>query len=468
MQTAWPVRDSMEPMRDSVHSTPTVVVAGEFSSGKSSLINLLLRQPVLDRSVGLSVHPPIRLHYGTQNVIMAHHWDGTVRKAEGVAEATANPEVAEIELAIPFEQFPGVEIIELPPPNGSTFPEPHRTTAATADLLIWCTIGSQAWRLTEKDTVATLGRGPDRPTILAVMRDDLIRSDEDRSKITRRLETEARPFCTDIVFVAASERQINTSTDPAVWENCGGALIGRSIASLPGADAMPPLAETPLVEEEPVMVHAEPEPDPVVVPMRLDPEPIIPPPTPLPSLVPSTRTVREPEPVAAPRPEPVRAPEPEVAATPVEAPASEVPRATPASPPSPPDNEGLEAQEEALDVVLGAVSGFPGYRYSAVVKGATVVLEHNPPKDKRSINAARLLFLAQNAGLDGADEVREIIIRGKTELHMLWDIGGRSHIHLVMHPSTTTLSSVKATLRDFGALGSDTPNTAGRLRSLRE
>lgn len=465
MQTARSARDTMVPMRDSVHSTPRVVVAGEFSSGKSSLINLLLRQPVLDLSVGLSVHPPIRLHYGPQNLIMAHHWDGTVRRAEGVAEATANPEVSEIELTIPFEQFPGVEIVELPPPNGSTFPEPHRTTAATADLLIWCTIGSQAWRLTEKDTVATLGRGPDRPTILAVMRDDLIRSDEDRGKITRRLETEARPFCTDIVFVAASQKQIGNSTDKAVWEACGGGAIARSIAGLPGADAQPPHSETPLTVDEPeeVKVKDETAPVSVVVPMRLEPEPMVPAPTPLPSLVPTTRPEPDPE------PEPIQAPAALAPSGPVDVPVqAPAPAAPPTPPVSGPDYGNIEAQEDALDVVLGAVSSFPGYRYSAVVKGAAVILEHNPPADKRSINAARLLFLAQNAALDRDEQVREIIIRGKNELHMMWDIGDRSHIHLVMHPSTTTLSSVKATLRDFGALGGSKPNTTGRLRSLRD
>lgn len=386
---------------DGAHPRPRVVVAGEFSAGKSSLINLLMRRALLTPSIGLSVHPPIRLRHGSEQQVMEHHWDGSVRPAAGVAEAAANPEVAEVALALPFDLFPGVEMVELPPPNGSSFLPAHTAEAAGADLLIWCTIASQAWRLTEKECMATLGRGPDQPTILAVMRDDLIRSGEDRAKINRRLETEARPFFTDIVFVAASTQRIEASADDTIWTASGGDALGRAISALPGAMTAPVAADIP-------------KSPPVVVPLVA--EGATPEPAPGSALVSAAQA----EAVATHPPEPPKAPE----TTPL---------------------------EDMLDTVLGAVSGFPGYRHAAVISGSGEVLSHNLPGNNRTLKAARILFLTHSASFMGSEKVEELMIRGKNGLHLLWDIGDGAYVHLVMHANTTTLSAVKTALREAGA-----------------
>ena len=395
---------------------PQIVVAGEFSAGKSSLINLLVGQHVLQPSIGLSQQPPVKLRYAPQQFVNAYHRDGQVYHNALIEQATTNPDVLEVELYLPFNRFPGVEIQELPSPVAQTLPEPQRLAAANADLFIWCTIGSQAWRLSEKDFVASLGRRPDQPTILAVMRDDLIRTDSDRAKISRRLETEARPFFNQIVFTAASKRAIKTcAEDASAWEASGAGTIGHFIAQLPGAGAVPDQQAFPDLP----------------IPAQDDAPPEIPN---LPNVVP---ILRGQEPVAVPEPEPEPAP----------APVTE------------PSDSGItedavqSLMETALDILLGAVGGVRGFRHAAVVVGRDKSLSHSLTAVPPDVSTVRAFYFAYADACDESDALEEIIIRGREELHLLWAIDGDAHLHLVMDPAPSTLTSVKVALREVNALG---------------
>lgn len=374
---------------------PLVVVAGEFSTGKSSLINLLLRQRVLEPSVGLRVQPPTRLRHSTQRIVNACRRDGAMQRVAKVEHATRTPDLAEIEIYLPFDRFPGVEIQELPAPSSAGYSEAHRHVAASADILLWCTIGSQPWRLSEKDCLSKLGRSPDQTTILCVMRDDLIRTDSDRGKINRRLETEARPFFSEIVFIDASNRTLQASqTDDAAWQKSGAGVVGSAISRLPGA-SIPPTPEI----------------------------------------------------VAAPDPIPVEEPEAKAGPTLSVVPQPETPPAVEPITASAPEEQLDHLITEALEILLSAVSTLDGCRYAAVVIDAAYTREWGTTTNLTSVAAARALFFAQMRSADDGGPVEEIIIRGRQETHLLSAIDNSAHMHIVLDPSATTLASVRIALR---------------------
>lgn len=381
-------------------SSPLVVVAGEFSTGKSSLINLLLKQRVLQPSVGLQTQLPTRLRHGSQTIVTACRRDGAVQQFSGIEQATATSDVTEIELYLPFDLFPGVEIQELPPPDCGDYPVDWRQTAGSADILLLCTIGSQPWRLSEKDCISKLGRSPNQTTILCVMRDDLIRSDSDRGKINRRLQTEARPFFTDIVFIDASTKSLRASMkDDQAWKKSGAGVIGSAISRLPGANVTPP-------------------------PQTFD----------------AAETIHKSEPEASSDmvQNVVCLPERQWAIDPIK-------DALPIN--AEPEENLDQLMSEALDILLGAVGKLDGCRYAAIVVDAAYIRERGNAANLTSVAAARALFFAQTRNAAVTGPVEEVIIRAKHETHLLSAIDGASHVHLVLEPSVATLASVRSVLR---------------------
>lgn len=381
-------------------SLPLVVVAGEFCTGKSSLINLLLRQRVLQPSVGLQTQMLTRLRHGSTMILNACRRDGAVQQVQGIEQAAAMPDVAKVELQVPFNNFPGVEIQELPAPSDGTFADVCGQAAASAEIMLWCTIGSQPWRLSEKDCISKLGRRPDQTTILCVMRDDLIRSDSDRGKINRRLQTEARPFFSDIIFIDASTKSFQSSlTDVDAWHNCGAGAIGSAISRLPNANIEPP----------PYLFSTDPPGD-------------------LPEPMAQKETVQNV--VSMPNLQEVADPNQRTSPKTIK-----------------PDEKLDLLMSEALEVLLGAVSKINGCRYAAIVIDATYVRESGDAVNLTTIAAARALFFAQMRDAENAGPVEEVVIQASRETHLLSAIDKASLVHLVFDPSVTTLASVRLALR---------------------
>ncbi|MEM7523273.1 MAG: hypothetical protein AAF360_05865, partial [Pseudomonadota bacterium] len=103
---------------------------------------------------------------------------------------------------------------------------------AEADIVIWCTIGSQAWRLSEKSAVDKIRELHDGPLVLAVSRADLFRNETDRLKVAARLEREASATFSDIVFVRARRAAIAAADDDAAWRDAGGAALMASVQAV--------------------------------------------------------------------------------------------------------------------------------------------------------------------------------------------------------------------------------------------
>ena len=258
-------------MPDETGGRPRVVVIGEFTSGKSSLINLLLRRPFLQKAVGLIVKPPVLIHSGFEDT-----------------DAELNEQTGHVELSAVMPDFPGVEIYELAIPVSGGLPDGMRRIVDGAALIVWCTIGSQAWRLTEKSVIESLPPDYADRSVLAVTRSDLFRSDEDRQKVAGRLDKEARQRFSDILFFDASRATIDRAAEDQVWQASGAAALCTRIAFLEGA-------QTPLSPVSPVSIFAavdtmtgevenmmtdlpapvlEPAPDPALAPA--DPSPALP------------------------------------------------------------------------------------------------------------------------------------------------------------------------------------------------
>ena len=194
------------------------VVMGEFSAGKSTAINLMLR----------TLASPVSI--GAQSRTMA-----CLRSAGDPTHGMAGVDTRWLDL----DGLRGLDLFELSAHalgDGSGLAEQVLDGAGS---LVWCTIASQAWRNTERIAFEKVRRVYQGPATLAVTRADLLRSPGDRAKIAERLADEARPWFDRVVFIGLSAHRAALLGEDAIWHEAGGPDLQAAL------DAMQPAVPVP-------------------------------------------------------------------------------------------------------------------------------------------------------------------------------------------------------------------------------
>lgn len=209
-----------------------VVVAGEFKSGKSSVVNALLRQPVLPMQSRQASRPAFLVRHAPERAgtVLLHHGTGLTEPAGRLDDATDFGGAGLCEVLVAAPHLDGVELVELPFPCDGEVGAEALALMSGADLLIWVSIASQAWRLSEKAILSQLPPMRAR-SVIVLSRADKLRSAGDWDRIEERVQREAGPFFGAVAFVQASRETIRLSAaDPGAWETSGGKILSDLIA----------------------------------------------------------------------------------------------------------------------------------------------------------------------------------------------------------------------------------------------
>ncbi|MCB1342612.1 MAG: hypothetical protein KDK24_16395 [Pseudooceanicola sp.] len=206
-----------------------VVICGERNAGKSTVLNLLARQMVVPAFGETGPHPVLHLRHGTPHVVVTGD-NGTVALYDRLAACDNLDRARSCEVVLNAPALDGLELIELPLPEGGPVPAEARDILAGADLLVWTTIASQAWRFTERAMVAQLPRTLHQRATLVVTRADKIRTPQDQRRIHRRLVSETSDYFDHIAFLAAPGRMVREAgqSDDA-FEVVGGEALIQAI-----------------------------------------------------------------------------------------------------------------------------------------------------------------------------------------------------------------------------------------------
>ncbi len=189
-----------------------ILVAGGVNAGKSSVINLLLRSHALD--VGVAQQPIAKRVIYEPNELSLSREDEAAHGVETTAVTTRTAM--------------GLEIFELPSNAVGEIEFAYLDLLQNIDLLVWCTIASQAWRLSEQTAMEEIRQTYSGPAILAVTRSDLLRSEVDRSKIEDRLNGTARQVFEDILFVSSGPAMLQEAADDdTAWRHFGGEALSN-------------------------------------------------------------------------------------------------------------------------------------------------------------------------------------------------------------------------------------------------
>jgi len=201
----------------------TIVVAGEFEVGKSSVVNALLRRNLLPNDPGFLSRPLVKIRHHHTTVISAKLSDGSSIEADCIDDLVERDDVVSCVIHTPLPKMEAVEIVEIPFDPTHGFDPEHHEIMRTAGLFIWGTIASQAWRLSEKTIIQTLPEEMRERSVLAITRADKLISSNDLDLIERRLQKEAAPFFNELVFMQASTKNLTASeTSEAGWRETGG------------------------------------------------------------------------------------------------------------------------------------------------------------------------------------------------------------------------------------------------------
>lgn len=250
---------------------PRIVVAGEFGAGKSTVINAMLRRPFLPYHIGATNRPLISLYHAADTGIVVTPWSGDPYELPDFKGIGDPDEVQGLAIRTPMAGLEGSEIVELPFHHDGVVGDGVFELMASADLLIWVTIASQAWRLTEKSVMQRLPTACQARAVLAVSRADKLRSAEDLQKVEARIRRENPAIFSELVFLRAGTDVLTEATaDDGAWTTSGGqrlmeiahAALGEDVRvarALPDhAHADPP---TPTPEQAPAAAPAAaPEP----------------------------------------------------------------------------------------------------------------------------------------------------------------------------------------------------------------
>ncbi|MCL4066643.1 hypothetical protein M3484_08670 [Pseudomonas sp. GX19020] len=212
-----------------------VVICGEVSAGKSTVMNALMRDQMLPDNIGQSARPVLVAGWREIPGIEASGRDGREIRAAlpGTPELFHGADFIRLWLDQPH--LSGIELIELPMTRAEELTGAQIDLVQSADVMIWVTIGSQAWRLTEKAIVEALGETrPDR-SILIVSRGDKLRSDKDRGRLMERMERETAALFGHRFFLFGDRRKIAASAgSEADWQATGGAPLAALLRGFAG------------------------------------------------------------------------------------------------------------------------------------------------------------------------------------------------------------------------------------------
>ena len=218
---------------------PVVAIMGEFSAGKSTLLNMLIGESVLPTQVTATKLPPVWLRYGTEEPYRVDK--NNVRHSVDVENLTSVPirETRYIRIYMTSEVLESCDLLDTPGISDPNMPMTNWIrTIGYANAVLWCTHAGQAWRESERSAWESLPPRLRLRSLLLVTRADKIVSDIDRMKIDTRLRRETESLFGDRVFISLTNalRALEGEGDPDLWSASGAEtfveLLANSIAAV--------------------------------------------------------------------------------------------------------------------------------------------------------------------------------------------------------------------------------------------
>jgi hypothetical protein len=240
---------------------PRIAIMGEFSSGKSTLCNVLMgARPLLEKVTATQL-PPVWLSYGPDDAytrgLDGHAYDLDLAELEQVSLETTE----HIRIFMKSDILRYCDLIDMPGiSDPSMSSEVWERMAHMADGVLWCTHATQAWRQSESGVWSTFPSEMRRNSLLLITRFDKIVGEKDRNKVVKRVVAETEGLFAE-VFPVSLLQAMRAEEDEAKWIESGADAFTSAFFDIihrvideghpePGEESHPPITPDPPDETE--------------------------------------------------------------------------------------------------------------------------------------------------------------------------------------------------------------------------
>lgn len=227
---------------------PRLVLMGEFSSGKSTLANILLGGPFLPMQVTATRLPPVFVTYGAPSVLAVGQGGETLAMDPSDLGALASGGFSALHVTLQAELLQLCDLVDLPGISDPNLPEGSWDgILGAADIVLWCTHATQAWRQSEAAMWDRLRGATSGRNLLLVTQIDKLQAPRDRDRVLTRVAGEtAGRFAA--VHPVALLQALHAGQDETMWRESGvqGLIEGlvEMLLAQEGA-ALPPASPAP-------------------------------------------------------------------------------------------------------------------------------------------------------------------------------------------------------------------------------
>lgn len=210
---------------------PRVALMGEFSAGKSTLSNLLIGKAALPVNVTATQLPPVWMSYGDEDPYRIG-LDGDEAPVDPSLSGVSVSDTRYVRIFHEAKFLRACDLIDMPgisDPNMAA--EVWQRVIGEADIVVWCSHATQAWRQSEAAVWGTMPTALYDKSLLLLTRMDRILSDRDRMRVIKRVEKETRGLFRKVLPVSLIHA-LEARGDAQVWEDCGADAMISSLMEL--------------------------------------------------------------------------------------------------------------------------------------------------------------------------------------------------------------------------------------------
>lgn len=200
---------------------PRIALMGEFSAGKSTLANMMIGSNPLPVQVVATQLPPVWIVYGDMPSVLVG-LDGTQTPCDFETLQGIEPEeIAFIRIHSTEEILKQCEIIDMPGISDPNMPNAvWERILPFADGVLWCSPATQAWRQSEAAVWADVDETVKKNSLLVLTRGDMLLTDKDKSKVIKRVRSEAGDLFTNILMISLALAR-DAGDDDEIWAHSG-------------------------------------------------------------------------------------------------------------------------------------------------------------------------------------------------------------------------------------------------------
>jgi hypothetical protein len=218
-----------------------IAVTGEFNSGKSSLVNLLIGNPVMPTRAVSNTRVPTLIRYAAKPSVLAVYGSG--KKLPLSKSGAPDPcGIVRFDVGLPVERLRLIEIADLPGMSDPWLSDrKHDLIELGVGAALWCTIATQAWKESERISWLNVPEAIRNRSVLAATNKDLLKAD-DEAKVMERLRHMAGALFHEIVMIStpkalsAFDKDLSRKEHADRWRASGAerleALLGEVLHSL--------------------------------------------------------------------------------------------------------------------------------------------------------------------------------------------------------------------------------------------